>query len=314
MYNARPDNESVTVAIPTRDPDGSFLGSAIESVLCQSRPVERLVVIDNSQKRPEEVRRLCESYGPGAVEYLPPIRDLAAYENHQRALAVCDSSFVSILQDDDLYAHGFVERAVAELRANEQASLFAVNYAVIDETSSVVRERGWNSFPAGTLSPAEFVTHAIELMSPVHLSASMFRRSAAISNAFYEIDANCFDIGFFLRLVAAGPVVLVDEPLASVREHSRSLSFGEGFYGREGSIAVSVAPVEWRTKERFMRSNGGATVLGSRLQEVRRRGRNRILHGYTEVLFGRGYAMRDRISCARSIMDLLIDASDRDGR
>lgn len=304
--NPEPKSEAVTVtvAIPTRDPNLSFLGAAVDSVLAQTRPVDRIVVVDNSQKAPGAVRELCESYGKGTVDYLPPVRNLSMGENHQRALSEARSTFACVMQDDDVHLPTFVERALSAFHDHPDAGVFAVNYSVIDESGAILRPCAWLDFRSGVLSPTEFLSYAIEFMSPVHLSASMFRRDAATNTSFWEVDATCFDIGFFLRLACAGPVILVDEPLASVRQHTRSSSFSQGWYGRSNSITVSVLPIEWRTKSRFLRSGSAAQALGDDLEPLRKRATKRIMDRYIGVILGRGYSMKERMACVRNAFDM----------
>lgn len=294
------NDEDVTVAIPTRDPNPGYLKANLDSVLAQTRRPNRIVVVDNSQKDPAAVRDLCESYGAGVIDYFPPARNLSLSENHQRALALCQTPFICVMQDDDVYTPTFVERAIEAFRADEKAVLFAVNYGVIDEQGTIIRERAWPSFRAGTLTTVEFLSYAIELMSPVHLSASMFRREASVSTGFSEADTTCSDIGFFLRVACAGSVILLDEPLAYIREHARSASFDQGWYGKKNSIVISVFPIEWKTKDLFLVSSPAKQALGDQLELLRSRAEKRLIHGYLSVVRGRGYPMHARLACLRN--------------
>ena len=284
----------VTVVIPTRD-RLDFLAEAIESVLVQTRAVDRLVVVDNSQKIPAEVEELCAAFGEGRVEYLPPLRDLSLNENHQRALSVASSTFVCVLQDDDRYAPTFIERAVSALADCEDASLYAVNYAAMDPDGVQFQQRAFGNFPAGILSPSEFIAHAVEYNSPVHLSASMFRRDASCSAAFYEGDSMVSDLGLFMRIACAGPVILVDEPLSSVRIHGGTASSGRGWSVGSRSLLNDLVPLEWAAKERFLKTTPAARVLGESLPGIRSKGAKRVTAAYRQLIRDRNSSLRERM-------------------
>ncbi len=313
MMQETPPSTDVTVVIPTRDRT-TYLGFAIDSVLAQTRPPSRLVVVDNSQKNAAAVRELCESYGDGVVEYLPPLRDLSFNENHQRALSAATTPLVCVMQDDDVYRPTFMERAVAALNAEPRASIFAVNYAVLDSDGHEIQDRAWTLFPAGTLSSADFVAHVISHMSPVHLSASMFRREAACSAAFYEQDAMASDIGFFLRVACAGPVILLDEPLSAIRTHNQTESSKQGWMYGSASHTSSMIPLEWGVKDRFLQSVPAKTVLGDRLNSVRGQGAARALDLYKGVIRQSDSSKAERVACGRFAVQLFFDELRRKAR
>jgi hypothetical protein len=196
-----------------------------------------------------------------------------------------------------VYRPTFMERAVAALVAAPDASIFAVNYAVLDSDGRELQDRAWTLFPTGTLSSAEFVAHVISHMSPVHLSASMFRREASCSAAFYEQDLMASDIGFFLRVACAGPVILVDEPLSAIRTHNQTESSKQGWMYGSASHTTSMIPLEWGVKERFLQSAPARTVLGTQLDSTRRTGAERALDLYKGVIRQRDSSLADRIAC-----------------
>jgi glycosyltransferase involved in cell wall biosynthesis len=296
-----PGDRTVGIAIPTRDRPG-LLRVTLTSVVEQTRPPDRLLVVDNSQRDPEATSRVCAEFGPGVVTYLPPVRDLSFNENHQRALSEVTGEFIAVMQDDDVYRPTFLERAIGALAANPHASLFAVNYQPIDVQGNVLHESAWPDFRPGTLSSAQFLQRALEEMSPVHLSASLVRSAAAKVTGFVEADGGCSDVGYFLRVGAAGEVILLNEPLSQIRLHDGTASHEQGWY--QGTT-LGFRPLEWKVKERFLASQPAKLALGDSLPSVRSTAARALLREYWTILRSRNAPLRARRICLRGMLDLV---------
>jgi glycosyltransferase involved in cell wall biosynthesis len=297
----RQGNGTVGVAIPTRDRP-ELLRITLASVVGQTRPPDHLVVVDNSQRDPAAVEAVCAEFGPGVVSYREPIRDLSFNENHQRALSEVTGEFVAVMQDDDLYLATFLERAVAALTANPFASLFAVNLQTIDVEGAMLRERAWPDFRSETLSSGEFLTAAIMRMSPVHLSGSLARSEAAKVTGFVESDGGCSDVGYFLRIGAAGEVIFLDEPLAQIRVHNATASNQQGWYGSE---TVHFRPLEWQVKKRFLASQPARLALGDSLESVKKSAARALWHEYWLIVRSRNAPLEARKICLRAMKQLV---------
>ena len=289
----------VTVLIPTRDRIG-LLERTIDSVLMQTRPPDRIVVVDNSQSDPEATRDLCDRRGD---HYLTPLRNLTKNENHQRALAFGRTEFLCILQDDDLYRPRFIEVCLQHLTSDPEAALVAVNYSAIDADDRVTSERAWGNFRAGRHEPESFYAYVMQEMSPVHLSASMFRRRAAVSTGFAEVDSMVSDMGLFLRIVQSGAVHLVDAPLSAIRIHSSQTSTMNGWFN---DIAFTLVPLEFGVKDRFLRSPGAITLLGDRTLAFRRNAARRARRIYFDALRQRHLPLPARWKLAKNLAELSV--------
>ena len=287
----------VTVLIPTRD-RADLLERTIDSVLAQTRLPDRIVVVDNSQRNPGDTQALCESKG---IDYLPPIRNLSMNENHQRALSFGRTEFLCILQDDDLYRPPFIEECVTRLSGDPEASLVAVNYAAIDGDDRETATRSWTNFRPGRHEPIAFYEYVMSEMSPVHLSASMFRRSAAVSTGFAEVDTMVGDMGLFFRIAQYGPVILVDEPLSAIRVHASQTSTMEGWFN---DIAFTLVPIEFGVKDRFLRSAAAKAMLGDRTVDLRRLAAGKARRIYLNALRQRHLPIQARGKLIKNLIEL----------
>ena len=261
----------VTVTIPTRN-RADHLAKTLDSILNSTVLPDRIFVVDNSTDGHQATKTLCERYGDD-VTYVAPTADLSMAANHNRCLDLIDTELGCVLHDDDVFGPDFLERGIAELGAHPDAVFFAVNYGVIDEVGTELYPHAWPKFPAGQLSPREFLTTAFATHSPVHFSASLLRADPARRCRLSDRDANCADMGYFFQLATYGSVLLCQDGLVQVRVHADMESARAGYHGFRGnrrSEALAFVPVEWGTKRRFLVSDRAAAALGSTRPAVRR--------------------------------------------
>jgi hypothetical protein len=91
------------------------------------------------------------------------------------------------------------------------------------------------------------------------------RTVPAQAHELADIDGNCADMGYFFRLISTSDVLFVDEPLAEVRVHDGMESSQAGFFrfnGRRRSEVLPLAPLEFATKDRYLRTELAAQALG----------------------------------------------------
>ena len=295
-----PGTVAIGLAIPTRDRP-EFLAETIQSVLAGSRVPEELYVVDNSQKNPSATEEVCRRFG-SAVRYLAPVGNLSMQNNHNRALRSIHGELACVLHDDDVYGPTFLERGECELLLHPEADLFAVNYAVIDEHGATLTTRCWSDFPAGMLRPVEFLSHAMRNRSPIHLSASVMRAGAAKQCSLAEPDGNCADMGFFFQLTARTTSILLDEPLVSIRVHGGMESAQAGFFfgGKRRSSVLPLAPLEFRTKDRFLQSADAAQALGEELPGLRRAAASTAIKHLVRDMRSRALPIGERLRLAQA--------------
>ena len=303
---------TVGVAIPTRDRP-EFLAETIESVLAGTRVPETLQVVDNSQRDPAVTESICRKFG-SRVTYLAPVGDLSMQHNHNRAIQGTTTDLTCILHDDDLYGPHFLERGVRALADDPSADLFAVNYEAIDEQGDLLLARSRNDFPVGSVTPLQFLEYAMGGRSPIHLSASILRTAAAQRCALAEVDENCADMGFFFQLMSRANAVLLDEPLVSVRVHRGMESAKAGFHrfgAKRESQVLPIAPLEWQTKDRFLRSLLAETTLGESRAQLRKAAASRAIHLLLREARERTLPLSERLRLIRAAAQIVAETRPR---
>jgi glycosyltransferase involved in cell wall biosynthesis len=128
----------VAVVIPCYN-HGRYIGEALESVLAQTRPADRILVIDDgSQDHSVEVLRTFESRGVEVWARENRGAHNTINELVQRAASDCE--YVSILNSDDRYLPGRLAACLELAGQHPDKSVFSTGLRVIDGEGSVMPE------------------------------------------------------------------------------------------------------------------------------------------------------------------------------
>lgn len=131
-------SERVAIVIPCYN-HARYVGEALESVLAQTRKVDRILVIDDGSKDDSvAVLRSFESRGVevGAREN----RGAHNTINELVSLAARDCDFIGILNSDDRYLPGRVEQCLSHARQFPGKSVFSTRLQVIDGEGALMPE------------------------------------------------------------------------------------------------------------------------------------------------------------------------------
>jgi glycosyltransferase involved in cell wall biosynthesis len=127
---------AVAVVIPLYNHE-AYIGEAIRSVLSQSRPVDRIVIIDDgSRDRSVEVAR---GFDDKRIT-LSTQENAGAHVTLNRAIAEAarDCEFIGILNSDDIYLPGRLEKCVGFLERNPGIDVVASALQLIDQSGAVL--------------------------------------------------------------------------------------------------------------------------------------------------------------------------------
>ena len=135
--------ERVAIVIPCYN-HARYVGEAIESVLAQTRKVDRLLVIDDGSK--DDSVAVLRSFESRGVE-------VGARENRgahntineliEKASADCD--FIGILNSDDRYLPDRVRQCLEAAKAHPEKAVFSTKLRVIDGEGAVMPEEAARS-------------------------------------------------------------------------------------------------------------------------------------------------------------------------
>jgi len=124
----------VDVVIPVRNGRG-YLGEAMESVLQQTMPRFRLVVVDNNST--DGTRELVRSIADPRLVVITHVTTLALFENFNYCLSIVKAPFFCLLHADDRLRPNYLESMVTALDAEPRADLAVCQIMTIDRCGKV---------------------------------------------------------------------------------------------------------------------------------------------------------------------------------
>ncbi len=195
---------SVGAVVPNRN-YGHFLGRALDSLLAQTVPLDRIIVVDGYSS--DGSYKVVESYH-GAVSWLSlPPAGMANARN--RGIECLDTEFILPLDADDWVEPTLVERCLEKMTP---------------DVGVAAPELIWPDGHTQKPKPPFTVEHF--KMGNLLFTCSMFRREAWRQVGGYdEYPFTYEDWDFWARIVKAGwQIVAVPEPLFHYHPHAGSSS------------------------------------------------------------------------------------------
>jgi glycosyltransferase involved in cell wall biosynthesis len=196
----------VSVVIPAFN-GAEFIGATIESILAQRWPLEVLVVDDGStDATPEIVRRLGEP-----VRYIRQ-ENAGTAAARNRAVAESRGEFIALLDQDDLWVPGKLERQIPRFAEDERIGLVFAGIEFFDTHTGTVTS---HYFPKAELDVHDLLAHVV-----LPVQTIVFRRSALEKIGPFDTTlggTDDWDIG--IRMAAEFRMVGVKETLGRVRLH-----------------------------------------------------------------------------------------------
>lgn len=204
---------AVDIVIPCYNAS-QFLARALDSVLAQTFPHWRILLIDDgsTDSTPELVRSYAPRLGARLLALTQPNRGLPAARN--TAIRAGSAPLIALLDADDVWLPHRLERSIAALAAQPAAALSYGFVARIDEHDRPVSVHD-QLLPGreGNIAPSIY-TRRLHLPCPT----ITFRRAAfAATSGFDETMRATEDRDLWLRLALRSPVVCIPEIIALYR-------------------------------------------------------------------------------------------------
>ncbi len=196
----------VTVVIPTYNRCG-YLAETIDSVLAQDHPaIEIVVVNDGSTDATADVLR---QFGSRINVITQPNSGQGAAVN--RGLGVATGDYITLVSDDDPILPNALSRLVDVLETNLDVLVAYPDWFIIDSNGEQTGRMALLDY-----SFVDMARHHLCHPGP----CALFRRIAVELTGGWDLRWRWVaDYDFWLRLGLHGPMVHVDEPLATWRHH-----------------------------------------------------------------------------------------------
>ena len=200
-----------------------FVGEAIESVLAQTRPPDRFLVVDDGS--PDGSADVVASYSSRGVELVRQ-ENAGAHATLNRAVATVaeDCDVIAILDSDDVWEPERLEQCAGFLDARPDLGVVCTGLRVIDVDGTPLPEESarrrwfdvaWSLGEAGDLTPAEWLGMA---NFPATTSNVVARRDDLLARPFRPYRF-CHDYAFLLESALRGRLGVIDAPLLRYRVH-----------------------------------------------------------------------------------------------
>ena len=213
---------AVSICIPAYN-GGAYLVEAIASALAQSfRDIEVLVVDDGSSDGSDREVEALQLKDPRLRLVRNPT-NLGILGNFNRCIELSTGRYLKFLCDDDVLAPGCVDALVAELEAHPEVALATTARAYIDENGDplrVVRFFSERRQIRGDVAARDIFFRRNLVGEP---TAALMRRADALVK-FKSCYRQAFDVDLWLRLLDRGDLVILPQPLCSIRIHPRQVT------------------------------------------------------------------------------------------
>lgn len=210
----------VSICIPSFN-NGSHIGFAIKSALCQTFGDIEVVVVDNDSSDDSEM--VVQSFGDERIRFSKNSENIGMTRNWNKCISMASGEFVCLLCADDMLLPTFVARTVSMLAAHPNLGFVHCSYKRINERGETVGEDRMQSDDAieTGLTFFEKIIHG----NFVIISGVMARRDC------YDV-LGCFDEGLayapdwemLARISLQYDVGYVSEPLACYRFHESNFT------------------------------------------------------------------------------------------
>jgi len=218
----------VSLAMPVYN-GADFIEEAIQSILDQTFTDFELIITDNAST--DATADICEAFAEkdARVQYHRNAENLGAAGNYNRGYELSRGTYLKWCAHDDNLSPDYIEKAVAALNANPEASMAFGRTQMIDTSGNEIDGNSFGGDPVGNLAVGEKneVTRLMKSIR-VHLSCGaifgLFRRDmvaqSLLHRKYYQSDRPLLS-----ELAYLGEFIYMPDAVFYNREHpTRSMA------------------------------------------------------------------------------------------
>ena len=207
----------VSVIMPTYNGE-KYIGSAIDSILCQSLSDWELIVVDDCSN--DATLSILREIEDARLRVIHNERNEGIANSLNRAVAVAVGKYVAFQDHDDVSLPDRLRIQCQFLEENPEVGMVGSSCRIIDESGNLVRDA------LVRCNDAE-LRWCLIWYNPFFHTTLMARRSAITKIGGYSPDPNyrfSEDYEMMSRLAMSYPVANLPQPLACWRTHAESAS------------------------------------------------------------------------------------------
>ena len=209
--------------------DVEFMKQTVHSILDQSDPNWRLVVVDDGYPD-DSIPGWFESLDDDRIEYQRNAQNLGANGNFQKCLALLSAEYCLVMGADDLLEENFVERINSVISQNPGIAMVHPGVKVIDENNFELSTRSdqakrniRESHGTSRILAGELLAKSLMKGNWMYFPSIVWRTEDIQKIGFREGFNVCQDLGLAMDLIMqGGQMVLIEDQIFRYRRHTAS--------------------------------------------------------------------------------------------
>ena len=209
--------------------DVGFLKEAVASVIAQTDPNWRLLVVDDGYPD-ETLPAWFAGLNDSRISYLRNVENLGANGNFQKCLSLVTSEFCVVMGADDILEPDFIEVVTNTILKYPEASIIHPGIKIVDEENNIISTRSEviklkirNSIESNQILHGEALATSLMKGNWMYFPAITWRTRIIQEIGFRSGFNVCQDLGLAMDLIMqGGKMVLVDDEIFRYRRHVSS--------------------------------------------------------------------------------------------
>jgi glycosyltransferase involved in cell wall biosynthesis len=209
--------------------DVGFLKEAVASVIAQTDPNWRLLVVDDGYPD-ETLPAWFAGLNDSRISYLRNVENLGANGNFQKCLSLVTSEFCVVMGADDILEPGFIELVINTILKYPEASIIHPGIKIVDEENNIISTRSEaiklkirNSIESNQILHGEALATSLMKGNWMYFPAITWRTRIIQDIGFRSGFNVCQDLGLAMDLIMqGGKMVLIDDEIFRYRRHVAS--------------------------------------------------------------------------------------------
>ncbi|WP_346843591.1 glycosyltransferase family 2 protein [uncultured Rothia sp.] len=207
--------------------DVDFMKQAVHSVLGQTNPDWRLIVVDDGYPD-DSIPGWFESLNDERITYMRNEKNLGANGNYTKALSFVENELVTVMGADDVMLPNYIEWFVNAAKAHPKAQIFQPGCVVIDENNAlsntlVEKTKAYYRPNHTTELSGEDLAVSILRGDWLYFPSLGWRAEAIVGHGFREGLNVVQDMALVLDVSVSGGSLFYDEAVAFMyRRHKAS--------------------------------------------------------------------------------------------
>ena len=258
----------------------AFMKQTVQSVLSQSDPNWRLIVVDDGYPD-DTIPSWFESLKDERIEYQRNVKNLGANGNFQKCLGLLSAEYCLVMGADDLLEPNFVERINELITSNQAISMIHPGVKVIDENNELISTRSdqvkkkiRELQSSSTVLSGEPLAKSLMKGNWMYFPSIVWKTKTIQEIGFRPGFHVCQDLGLAMDLIMqGGELALIDDEIFRYRRHQESDSSikainGERFKDEKEFFSVmsqDLREIGWNSAARAAKVHGTSRLHAASL-------------------------------------------------